>query len=133
MHEKSDFDVQHVFLSNYSNGREQFAVILVLVAIPASLNLFFPPPLALLQAGQAAFPFLPERLERTEMGEWKAQISLRVRQDLRRELEGVAERERRKLGNVAEALLEWAALQLRVAGSVERLMKVQLTNKKENR
>lgn len=50
------------------------------------------------------------------MGEWKAQISLRVRQDLRRELEGVAERERRKLGNVAEALLEWAALQLRVAG-----------------
>jgi hypothetical protein len=40
------------------------------------------------------------------MAEWKAQISLRVRQDLRRELEGVAERERRKLGNVAEALLE---------------------------
>jgi len=67
------------------------------------------------------------------LGEWKAQISIRVRQDLRRELEGVAERERRKLGNVAEALLEWAALQLRVAGSVERLMKVQLTNKKENR
>jgi len=50
---------------------------------------------------------------------------------LRRELEGVAERERRKLGNVAEALLEWAALQLRVAGTVDRLMKVQLTNKKE--
>jgi hypothetical protein len=50
-------------------------------------------------------------------------------QDLRRELEGVAERERRKLGNVAEALLEWATLQLRVAGSVERLMKVQLANK----
>jgi hypothetical protein len=67
------------------------------------------------------------------MGEWKAQISLRVRQDLRRELEGVGERERRKLGNVAEALLEWATLQLRVAGAVERLMKVQLTNRKENR
>lgn len=63
------------------------------------------------------------------MGEWKAQISLRVRQELRRELEGVAERERRKLGNVAEVLLEWAVLQLRVAGTIERLMKVQLTNK----
>jgi hypothetical protein len=67
------------------------------------------------------------------LGDWKAQISVRVRQDLRRELEGVAERERRKLGNVAEALLEWAALQLRVAGSVDRLMKVQLTSKKETR
>ena len=65
------------------------------------------------------------------MGEWKAQISLRVRQDLRRELEGIAEHERRKLGNVAEVLLEWAILQLRVAGSVERLMRVQLASKKE--
>ncbi len=65
------------------------------------------------------------------MGEWKAQISVRVRQDLRRELEGVAERERRKLGNVVETLLDWAALQLRVAGTVERLMRVQLTKPKE--
>lgn len=67
------------------------------------------------------------------MGEWKAPVSIRVRQDLRRELEGVAERERRTLGNVAEALLEWAALQLRVAGTVDRLMKAQLTKKKESR
>ena len=67
------------------------------------------------------------------MGEWKAQISLRVRQDLRRELEGVAERERRKLGNVAEALLEWAAQQLRVAGSVDRLFKYQLGKKEEKK
>jgi len=67
------------------------------------------------------------------LGEWKAQISLRVRQDLRCELEGVAERERRKLGNVAEALLEWAALQLRVAGSVERLLKYQLAKKEEKK
>jgi hypothetical protein len=42
------------------------------------------------------------------MGEWKAQISLRVRQDLRRELEEFAYKDRRKLGNVGEALLEWA-------------------------
>ncbi|MGB8473513.1 MAG: hypothetical protein WCE61_05435 [Candidatus Acidiferrum sp.] len=65
------------------------------------------------------------------MGEWKAQISLRVRQDLRRELEGVAERERRKLGNVAEVLLEWAVLQLRVAGTIDRLLRVQLASKKD--
>lgn len=63
------------------------------------------------------------------MGEWKAPISLRVRQDLRRELEAVAEQERRRLGNVAEALLEWATLQLRVAGSIERLFKVHLSKK----
>lgn len=63
------------------------------------------------------------------MGEWKAPLSVRVRQDLRRELEGVAERERRKLGNVAEVLIEWAVLQLRVAGTIERLLKVQLTSK----
>jgi len=41
------------------------------------------------------------------MGEWKAQISLRVRQDLRREMEEFADKERRKLGNVGEVLLEW--------------------------
>jgi hypothetical protein len=64
------------------------------------------------------------------MGEWKAQISLRVSQDLRRELEGVAERERRKLGNVAEVLIEWAVLQLRLAGTIDRLLKVQLMSKK---
>jgi len=39
------------------------------------------------------------------MGEWKAQLSLRVRQ-LRRELEEWAFKERRKLGNVGEVLLE---------------------------
>jgi hypothetical protein len=41
------------------------------------------------------------------MGEWNAQISLRVRQALRAELEEFAGRERRKLGNVAEVILEW--------------------------
>jgi hypothetical protein len=41
------------------------------------------------------------------MGEWKAQISLRVRQELRRDMEEFAYRERRKLGNVGEVLIEW--------------------------
>ena len=40
------------------------------------------------------------------MDEWKAQTSLRVRQDLRRELEEFGCNDRRKFGNVGEALLE---------------------------
>ncbi|MGB7281336.1 MAG: hypothetical protein WBE13_03655 [Candidatus Acidiferrum sp.] len=56
------------------------------------------------------------------MGEWKAQISIRVRQDLRTELEKFAARERRKLGNIGEVLLEWAFEQLKTAGSTERLL-----------
>ena len=60
------------------------------------------------------------------MGEWKAQISLRIRQDLRRDMEEAAEREHRKLGNLGEQLLEWAFLQYKVAGSVDRLSKFRL-------
>jgi len=56
------------------------------------------------------------------MGEWKAQISLRVRQALRSELEEFAARERRKLGNITELILEWAFEQLKTAGSTERLL-----------
>ena len=67
------------------------------------------------------------------MGEWKAQISLRVKQDLRRNLEAFAERDRRKLGNLTELLIEWAYEQLKVAGSVDRLMKVQLGKGKESK
>jgi hypothetical protein len=61
------------------------------------------------------------------MGEWKAQISIRIRQDLRSELEAFAERERRKLGNIGEVLLEWAFEQLKVAGSTERLLSSKVT------
>jgi hypothetical protein len=63
------------------------------------------------------------------MGEWKAQLSLRVRQDLRRELEEFADKERRKLGNVGEVLLEWAWEQLQVAGSIDRLLKFKIRSK----
>ena len=65
------------------------------------------------------------------MGEWKAQISLRVRQDLRRELEEFACKDRRKLGNVAEVLLEWAFEQLKAAGSVDRLLKFKIREKRQ--
>ncbi len=67
------------------------------------------------------------------MGEWKAQISIRVRQDLRRDMEAVAERERRKLGNLGEQLVEWAFEQLKVAGSLDRLLKYQLGKRAEKK
>jgi hypothetical protein len=60
------------------------------------------------------------------MGEWKAQISLRVRQALRSELEEFAARERRKLGNITELILEWAFEQLKTAGSTERLLRYKI-------
>lgn len=60
------------------------------------------------------------------MGEWKAQISLRVRQALRMELEQIAARERRKLGNLGELVLEWGFEQLKEAGSTERLLQCRL-------
>jgi len=60
------------------------------------------------------------------MGEWKAQISLRVRQALRSELEELASRERRKLGNITELILEWGFEQLKAAGSTERLLKYKI-------
>lgn len=60
------------------------------------------------------------------MGEWKTQISLRVRQALRAELEAFAAREKRKLGNVGEVLLEWSLEQLKAAGSIDRLLKYRI-------
>jgi hypothetical protein len=56
------------------------------------------------------------------MGEWKAPLSLRVRQALRAELEELALRERRRLGNLCELLLEWGVEQLKAAGSMDRLL-----------
>jgi len=64
------------------------------------------------------------------MGGWKAQLSLRVRQQLRRDLEEFAERERRKLGNIGELLLEWSFEQLKAAGSTERLLKFAIRKKR---
>jgi uncharacterized protein (DUF1778 family) len=67
------------------------------------------------------------------VGEWKAPLSLRVRQELRRELEQAAAKERRTLCNLSELLLEWAYEQLKIAGSVDRLYNVQLTKSREKR
>ncbi|MBZ5700458.1 MAG: hypothetical protein LAN84_01275 [Acidobacteriia bacterium] len=60
------------------------------------------------------------------MGEWKAPLSLRVRQALRRELEEFAVRDRRTLGNLGELLVEWSFEQLKAAGSTERLLKYKI-------
>ena len=67
------------------------------------------------------------------MGEWKAPLSLRVRQEFRRELEEAAVKERRTLGNFGELLLEWAYEQFKVAGSTDRLLNARLTKFTEKR
>jgi len=67
-----------------------------------------------------------DREERAAMGEWMAQLSLRVREALRAEMEEIAARERRKLGNVGMVLLEWGVEQLKVAGSIDRLLKYKI-------
>lgn len=61
------------------------------------------------------------------MGEWKIQISVRVSQALRAELERYAAAEKRTLGNLGAVILEWALEQLRTAGSTERLLKVAIS------
>jgi len=60
------------------------------------------------------------------MGEWKVQVSIRVRQALRKELEEFAVREKRKMGNLAELILEWGFEQLKNAGSTHRLLKCRV-------
>jgi hypothetical protein len=65
------------------------------------------------------------------MGECKESVTMRVRRVLRVELVTFADRERRSLGNLGATLLEWAFEQLKVAGTVDRLLKVQLANKRE--
>ena len=57
------------------------------------------------------------------MGEWKSQVSFRIESALRVELQQFAIQERRSLGNLGAVLLEWGFDQLKVAGSVDRLLK----------
>jgi len=57
------------------------------------------------------------------MGEWKTALSLRVRQSLKDDLQRIADREYRKLGNLGELLMEWSYEQLAAAGSTAKLLK----------
>ena len=67
------------------------------------------------------------------MGEWKAPLSLRIRQEFRRQLEEAAAKERRTLGNLGALLLEWAYEQFKVAGSTDRLLNARLTKFRKKR
>ena len=67
------------------------------------------------------------------MGEWKAPLSLRVRQALRTEMEEFAAHERRTLANIGELLLEWSIEQLKAAGSTERLLKRRVPASRKRR
>jgi hypothetical protein len=58
-----------------------------------------------------------------EMGEWKTALSIRVRQSLKDDLQKIADREYRKLGNLGELLMEWSYEQLTAAGSTAKLLK----------
>ena len=63
------------------------------------------------------------------MGEWKTALSIRVRRSLKDDLQKIADREYRKLGNLGEVLLEWSFQQLQVVGSTERLLKFAVRKK----
>jgi hypothetical protein len=63
------------------------------------------------------------------MGEWRVQVSVRVTQGKRAELEEYAAREKRTLANFGAVLLEWAFEQLKTAGSTERLLKYKILPK----
>ena len=56
------------------------------------------------------------------MGVWKIQISLRIPLELREGMQQFADGEKRKLGNLGEVLLTWAFEQLKMAGSVSKLI-----------
>ena len=63
------------------------------------------------------------------MGEWRVQVSVRVSQAMRTELERFATAEKRTLANFGAALLEWGFEQWKVVGSTERLMKYKIPSR----
>jgi hypothetical protein len=67
------------------------------------------------------------------MGEWKTAFSIRVRQSLKDDLQKIAEREYRKLGNLGELLMEWSYEQLLAAGSTEKLLRYKMPVANRNR
>jgi hypothetical protein len=67
------------------------------------------------------------------MGEWKTALSIRVRRSLKDDLQKIADREYRKLGNLGELLMEWSYEQLVAAGSSEKLLKYKLPGANRSR
>ena len=68
-----------------------------------------------------------------KMGEWKAQLSMRVSQDFRHEFEAWAEKERRKPSSLGSELLVWSFEQLKTAGSLTRLLGHKLGKPKDKK
>jgi hypothetical protein len=60
------------------------------------------------------------------VGEWRVQVSVRVSQATRTELEKFAATEKRTLANFGGVLLEWGFEQWKLVGSTERLMKYKI-------
>jgi hypothetical protein len=56
------------------------------------------------------------------VGEWKAQVSVRIRQTLRAEIGEFAARERRTMSNISELLLDWSIAHLKKAGTIDQLL-----------
>jgi F0F1-type ATP synthase alpha subunit len=67
------------------------------------------------------------------MGEWRVQVSVRVGQEMRAELEKYAAREKRTLANFGAVLLEWSFEQLKSVGSTEQLLKQKVSPVSERR
>lgn len=67
------------------------------------------------------------------MGEWRVQVSVRVSQEIRAELEKYAAREKRTLANFGAVLLEWSFEQLKTVGSTEQLLKQKVNPASERR
>jgi hypothetical protein len=67
------------------------------------------------------------------MGEWRVQVSVRVGQEMRAELEKYAAREKRTLANFGAVLLEWSFEQLKSVGSTEQLLKQRIRPVTEHR
>jgi hypothetical protein len=60
------------------------------------------------------------------VGEWKAPLSLRVRQQLRAGLEEAAARDKRTLGNHGDVFLQWSFEQLQAMDSTERVLRYKI-------
>jgi len=67
------------------------------------------------------------------MGQWRVQVSVRVGQEMRAELEKYAAREKRTLANFGAVLLEWSFEQLKSVGSTEQLLKQKVSPAGERR
>jgi hypothetical protein len=75
-------------------------------------------------ADKEAQPIRPAAQSRT--GELKRPMNPGAREDVWKGMKEIAVNEDKRLSQLAELVLEWSALQLRAAGSTDRLLKHQI-------